>query len=89
MSIRIHVPIFYRSDANEEEILAENCGTVGECMSVIIRRYPDLGNMLFDRKGKLQTWVGIYVDGNDAFPNELAKPVKDGDEIRLFLYLSV
>jgi molybdopterin converting factor small subunit len=89
VSVRIHVPIFYRSDRNEDEIVADNCATIADCIGVIMSQYPDLRKMLFDKKGRLQTWVGIYLNGEDAFPNELRRPVRDGDEIRLFLYLSV
>ena len=89
MSVRMHVPIFYRFDGDEDEILAEGCCTVGGCVKAILRQYPDLRKMMCDKKGRLQSWVGIYSNGGDAFPNELAKPVNDGDEIRLFLYVSV
>ncbi len=89
MSVRIHVPIFYRSDSNESETFVDGCRTVADCVTAIVKQYPDFRKMLFDKKGRLQTWVGVYFNGGDAFSNELAKPVKDGDEIRLFLYLSV
>ena len=89
MSVSIHVPIFYRSESDEEEILVDNCHTVGGCLDHLIRRYPDMRKMLYTKKGTLQTWVGIYLNGEDAHPNELTRQVKDGDEIRVFLYLSV
>lgn len=89
VSVSIHVPIFYRSDSNEEWIDVQGCRTVGECLDHLIRRYPEMKKMLYTGKGTLQTWVGIYLNGVDAHPDELARPVKDGDEIRVFLYLSV
>ncbi len=89
MVVRILVPIFYRSDSTDGEIVTEGCRTVGECLHVAINRFPEMKTMLFDKKGRLQTWVGVYVNERDAFPNEVARPVKDGDEVRLFLYLSV
>ncbi len=89
MSIRIHIPIFYRSESNEEELLVENCGSVRECLGSLLTHYPGLGKMLYDKKGRLQSWVGIYVNDEDAFPHELERPITDGDEIRIFLYLSV
>ena len=89
MSIRIHIPIFYRSESDEEELLVDDCHTVTECLGVLLVHYPELEKMLYDGRRKLQSWVGIYLNGVDAFPRELERPVKDGDEIRMFLYLSV
>jgi molybdopterin converting factor small subunit len=42
--------------------------------------------MVFDKKGKLHNYIGIYVNGEDAFPQQLAKAVRDGDEIHI-LYI--
>jgi molybdopterin converting factor small subunit len=89
MSIRIHIPIFYRSESDEEELLVDDCHTVAECLGVLLIQYPELRKMLFDKRQRLRSWVGIYLNGEDAFPRELERPVKDGDEIRMFLYLSV
>ncbi len=89
MSVRIHIPIFYRSESNEEELLVDGCETVRECLAVLLTHYPTLEKMVFDKKGRLQSWVGIYINGQDSFPGELERTVKNGDEIRIFLYLSV
>ncbi len=89
MSVRIHIPIFYRSESDEEELLVEGCGTVRECLAVLLTHYPTLRKMVYNKKGKLQPWVGIYINGQDSFPGELERTVKNGDEIRIFLYLSV
>ena len=89
MPVRILVPLFYRSESDDAEILADNCGTIADCLDHLVTRYPDIRRVLFDKKGRLQNWVGVYLNGQDAYPNEISRPVKDGDEVRLFLYLSV
>jgi molybdopterin converting factor small subunit len=43
---------------------------------------------LFDKKGKLLNVVEVYVNNESAYPEELAKSVKDGDEIQLILMLA-
>jgi len=39
--------------------------------------------MVFAKEGKLLDYVSIYVDGEFAYGDELAKPVKDGDELHV------
>jgi molybdopterin converting factor small subunit len=44
--------------------------------------------MLFDKSGNLLNYVDIYVNGESSYPEELAKPVKDGDEIHITLIIA-
>ena len=43
---------------------------------------------LFDKKGKLQNIVEVYLNGESAYPNELTRNVNDGDEIHLVFFLA-
>jgi hypothetical protein len=43
---------------------------------------------LFVRKDKLQNNVEVFVNDATAYPNELVKPVKDGDDIHLVIMLA-
>ena len=60
--------------------------TVGECISHLIAQFPGIGKMLFAENGQLHAYVNIYINGEDTYPEELAKPVKDGDELHI-LYI--
>jgi molybdopterin converting factor small subunit len=62
--------------------------TVGECLKDLIRKYPPLGKEIFDKKGKLSGIVEVYLNGATAYPDELVKPVKDGDKIQLVYFLA-
>ncbi len=62
--------------------------TVGDCLDHLIERYPGMREGLFDKKGKLLNVVEVYVNNESAYPEELAKPVQDGDEIHLILMLA-
>jgi molybdopterin converting factor small subunit len=44
--------------------------------------------MLVDDSGRLHSYVGIYINGQDAFPGEMSKPVKSGDEIHVLYALA-
>ena len=86
MSMKIEIPSYLRSYTDDTEIVEVNEGTIGECISQLIAQFPDIEKMLFNKSGKLHGYVGIYVNGEDAYPEDLAKPVEDGDNI-LLLYM--
>jgi len=44
--------------------------------------------VLFDKKGRVLNGIEIYINHKSAYPDELAKPVKDGDEISITLVLA-
>ncbi len=86
MSVKIHLnPALYYS-INSQEVVMVSGKTVGECLNHLVKQFPDIEKMLFAKNGKLLGYVGIYVNGEDAYPEELAKPVKDGDELDI-LYI--
>ncbi|MFH1032234.1 MAG: MoaD/ThiS family protein [Chloroflexota bacterium] len=86
MSVSIEIPSYLQPYANGKEILEAEGGTVGECLEDIVRQFPGIEKMLFDSDGNIYGYVGIYVNGEDAYPEELLKPVKDGDKIQV-LYI--
>jgi molybdopterin converting factor small subunit len=88
MSAKIHLHLTLRQHANGQEIVEAQGKTVGECLKDLVGKFPDLEPSIFDKKGKLNHAVEIYLNLQSAYPNELAKPVKDGDEIHVTLMLA-
>lgn len=56
-------------------------GTVGACLENLIKQYPALKPKFFTGKNKLPNGISIFVNGEDAYPEPLKKPVCDGDKI--------
>lgn len=83
MSIKINLPSYFLPYTNDKYIIEVEGATVGECLNQLVKQFPDLKKMVFDKKGKLHAYIGIYVNGEDAFPQQVAKPVRDGDEIHI------
>jgi molybdopterin converting factor small subunit len=61
---------------------------VGECLNHLIKQFPGMEKALFAKKDKLLNVVEVFINHETAFPNELIKPVKDGDEIHLLVMLA-
>ena len=88
MSIKLTMPIFLQAFTSDKETIEVDGHTVGECLNAVIKIYPGLKKMLVDDKGNLHNYVGIYINGEDAFPEEMKKPVKDGDEVHVLYTLA-
>jgi len=88
MSAKIHIHLTLRRFTDGEQVVEVEGKTVGECVKNLIRKYPGIGSSLLDKRGHLQKIVEVYVNGESAYPNELAKPVKDGDNVHLTLMLA-
>lgn len=88
MSIRVNIhPSLYHL-TNNQEIVEVNGSTVGQCLDHLTRQFPDIQEALFDEKGKLLNYIDIYINMESAYPDEAAKPVKDGDELHLLPVIS-
>jgi molybdopterin converting factor small subunit len=88
MSVKVNLPIFLQAFTDNKEAIDTEGSTVSECIDALIRQYPEVKKMLIDRKGNLHSYVGIYINSQDAFPNVMEKPVKDGDEIHILYSLA-
>ncbi len=62
--------------------------TVGECLADLVRRFPGIEPKLFNKKGKLLNYIDIYVNLESSYPEELAKPVIDGDKLSITLLIA-
>jgi len=88
MAVKVHIHTTHRQFTNGSEVVGVKGNTVGECLNLLIREFPGMEKALFAKKDKLHNIVEVYLNHASAYPNELAKPVKDGDEIHLVVMLA-
>ncbi len=88
MSIRVHIHKSHRQHTNGMEVVETKGSTVGECLKDLVRQYPAMGASIYGKKGGLNPLLEIYVNAESAYPDELAKRVKDGDALHITLMLS-
>jgi len=88
VSIQVHIHKTHRQHTNGREAVEVEGKTVGECLKHLVGQFPDMEKELFGKKGDLRNLIEIYINLESAYPNELAKPVKDGDEIYITFMLA-
>lgn len=88
MAVQVHIHATHRQFTDGLEAVAVEGKTVGECLSHLIKQFPGMEKALFARKDKLLNIVEVYLNHASTYPNELVKPVKEGDEIHLVLMLA-
>ena len=88
MSVKVHVHTTHRQFTNGLKVVSSEGSTVGECLNQLVKQYPGMEKALFAKKDQLHRNVEIYLNQSTAYPDELLKPVKDGDEIHLVVMLA-
>jgi molybdopterin converting factor small subunit len=69
-----------------KEAINVNGSTIGECLDKIESEHPGVKELLLNKEGNVKSYVFILLNGENAYPEELSKPVKDGDEISILLF---
>ncbi len=87
MSIKVKISMCLQRFTNHTEVVEVNGSTVGECLKHLVEQFPLVKERLFDKQGKLFIYVNIYVNEKSVYPEQLAKPVKDGDELSIILMI--
>ena len=77
--MRLHP--YLRKFAGGREVVQVVGRTIGECVDDLEAQFPGIKQRLCDDEGKLLSFYEIYVNSESSYPEELAKPVKDGDEL--------
>ena len=88
MSISVNIHPYLYHLTNNQDVVEVDGTTVGECLEDLIKQFPDIERALFNKYGKLLNYVDIYVNLRSSYPEELAKPVNDGDEIQIVLMIA-
>ena len=85
MSVKINISPLLKHLTNGVKVTEANGSTVGQCVEHLGEQFPEIKQALFDKTGKLRSYIDIYINNESAYPNELAKPVKEGDELSIAL----
>jgi len=88
MGVKVKIHPFIRHIVNNQEIVEVEGKTVGQCLDWLVNRFPETRKWLFKKDGSLNELVDIYINGENAVPGEMAKPVKDGDLLDIVMMIT-
>ena len=88
MPVKVHIHATHRQFTDGMEVVGVEGSTVGECLNHLIKQFPGMEKALFAKKDKLFNIIEVDVNQASAYPNELVKPIKDGDDIHLVVMLA-
>ena len=82
--MRVMIPTPLRLYTGKQESVELQVATVGEALSLLAMRYPELRKHLFADDGKLRSFVNVYLNDDDVrYLQKENTPVKDGDTISI------
>jgi len=88
VSVKVIIHKTHRQFTNGLDIVEVEGHTVGDCLDNLVGQYPGMEKALFDKKGNLLRVIEIYINSKSAYPDELARKVKDGDKVHITLLLA-
>ena len=81
---RILIPTPLRQFVEKQYSVEAAGGTVGEVLSAVVARYPDLKKQIYNDEGKLRSFVNVYVNDDDIrYLNKEATPVNASDTLSI------
>jgi len=88
MGARVNVRYFLPHLSHDQETVDLEGETVRECLEHFVERFPQARRWLFREDGELANFVDVFVNLESQFPDELSRPVKEGDEIFIVMMLN-
>jgi molybdopterin converting factor small subunit len=81
---RILIPTPLRQFADKQDTVELPGANVGEVLSALTARFPDMKKHLFNDEGKLRSFVNVYLNDEDIrYIKKDASPVKDADTLSI------
>lgn len=81
---KIQIPTPLRQYAGKQATIEIKAGTIGDALSGLVSKHPDLRRHLYTDDGKLRAFVNVYLNDEDVrYLQKEATAVKDGDTISI------
>ena len=88
MSVKVHIHPSLQHITGDLEVVEVEGNNIGVCFRNLVIQYPELDEWLFEDKNQLSKYIDIFVNDESAYPEELQKTVKDGDEIFILMQIA-
>ena len=82
--IKIHIPTPLRQYAGKQGTVEVQGGTVGQALTGLVSKHPDLRRHLYTDDGKLRAFVNVYLNDEDIrYLQKEDTAVKESDNISI------
>jgi adenylyltransferase/sulfurtransferase len=82
--IKVLIPTPLRPYARKQSVIEVTAQTVGEALSDLVAKHPDLRKHLFSDDGKLRSFVNVYLNDEDIrYLSKEATQAKETDTITI------
>jgi len=81
---KIHIPTPLRQYAGKQAAVEVKAGSVGDALTGLVAKHPELRRHLYTDDGKLRAFVNVYLNDEDVrYLQKEATAVKDSDTISI------
>ena len=83
MSVRVQIPTPMRQHTEGQAVVEVSGATVQAALDDLGKKCPGIAGRIFD-SGQVRRFVNVYLNDEDIrYLDNLATPVKDGDELAI------
>ena len=87
MSVKVRLSPVLQEFTGGREIVEATGHTTGECLDNLEVQFPGIKQKICDERGQVIAPYDIYVNGETVYPEELTKPLFDGDEMAIMVIM--
>ena len=81
---KIHIPTPLRQYAGKQAAVEVKAGSVGDALTGLVAKHPELRRHLYTDDGKLRAFVNVYLNDEDVrYLQKEATAVKESDTISI------
>ena len=79
--VQIYIPPFLQSYSEKTSRDYVSGGTIMECLTALVERFPRLKSQLFDIDDNLRPSLNLFLNDSRIPPHKLSHKVKEGDKL--------
>jgi sulfur-carrier protein len=88
VKIPVHLYSNLQRYTNDQSVVETEGSTVGQCLIHLIHNYPDISPIIFEKSGKLSSYVYISINLESARSETLERTLSEGDRIYIILIVA-
>jgi molybdopterin converting factor small subunit len=88
MKVPVHLYSNLQRYTADSSLVETEGHTVGECLTHLIQKYPDIGPVILDKSGRIPPHVYISINLESANSETIERQLSAGDQIYIILIVA-